>query len=391
MKNKICIVSSSRADYGLLKNLIYKIQFSNFFFFFFIVNGSHLSKSHGYTISEIIADKFKIDKKVSVIRKTDTKKDIGINVGIAVTKMVSAISELNPDMILLLGDRYEIFSTAIASAFLQIPIAHIHGGEITEGAIDDMIRHSITKLSYIHFTSNLVYKNRIIQMGEQPKNVYNVGALGVENLKKIKLLDCKELEKQIDFKFKSKNILVTYHPVTLDKNPVDGIDVLLQALSKFKDIGMIFTYSNADVSGTEIIKKILKFQKTNQNAKVFSNLGQLKFLSCLKYCDGIVGNSSSGIIEAPSLKTWTINIGDRQKGRIKAESVFDVKSDERVIIKRLTNLINKNKIKDLINYENPYSKKNTVNNIFNILKKINKETIVNKKFFDIDYNSKLLN
>ena len=385
MKSKICIVSSSRADYGLLKNLIIKLKSCEFFDFQLIVTGSHLSEKHGYTINEIIKDNIKIDKQIQIITKTDKKEDIGYSVSSTIKKMVNAFSSLKPDMVLLLGDRYEIFSTAIASVFLKIPIAHIHGGELTEGAIDDMIRHSITKLSHIHFASNIIYKNRIIQMGEQPKNVYNVGALGVENLKKIKLMSLHLLEKELNFKFKAQNILVTYHPVSLDDDPIYGIDVLLQVLSKFKNIGMIFTYSNADISGTKIIKKVLQFQNYNNNIKVFSNLGQLKYLSCLKYCNGVVGNSSSGIIEAPSFKTWTINIGNRQKGRIRAGSIFDVKIDKKEIKQTLNKLLNNNIDLEKIDFKNPYSKKNTTNVIFNTLLKINKEKIVNKSFFDIKY------
>jgi GDP/UDP-N,N'-diacetylbacillosamine 2-epimerase (hydrolysing) len=385
MKNKICVVSSSRADYSLLKGLIIKLNSSEFFDFQLVVTGSHLSKKHGYTINDIVKDDIQIDKQIQIITKTDKKEDIGYSVSSTIKKMIHAFSCLKPNMVLLLGDRYEIFSTAIASAFLKIPIAHIHGGEITEGAIDDMIRHSITKLSHIHFASNVIYKNRIIQMGEQPKNVYNVGALGVENLKKVKLMSLNSLEKELDFKFKKQNILVTYHPVSLDDNPIYGVDVLLQVLSKFKSVGMIFTYSNADISGTKIIKKILEFEKYNSNIKVFSNLGQLKYLSCLKYCNGVVGNSSSGIIEAPSLKTWTINIGDRQKGRIRAGSIFDVKIDKKEIKETLNKLLNNSINFEKIDFKNPYSKKNTTNAIFKTLIKINKEKIINKIFFDIKY------
>ncbi|MDC1280931.1 UDP-N-acetylglucosamine 2-epimerase [bacterium] len=388
MKTKICVVSSSRADYGLLKSIILEIDSSEFFDLQLIVTGSHLSKKHGFTIEEIINDNLKIDKEIPIIIRTNTKEDIGLNVGRAVTKMIKSISNLQPNIVLLLGDRYEIFSTAIASFFLNIPIVHIHGGEVTEGAIDDMIRHSITKLSHIHFASTLTHKKRIIQMGEQPKNVYNVGALGVENLKKIKLLNVKALEKEIQFKFQKKNIIVTYHPVTLDEDPIHGIDILLDTLNNFKHIGIIFTYSNADISGTEIIRKIIKFQKQNPNSKVYSSLGQLKYLSCLKQCNGMIGNSSSGIIEAPSLKTWTINIGNRQKGRIKAESVFDVKADKKQITAKLNDLLNQSNSFQKINYKNPYNKNNTTKIIIDTLKKINKEKIVNKSFFDIQYTLK---
>ncbi len=385
MKTKICVVTSSRADYGLLRFLIHKIEMSSIFDLQLVVSGSHLSKIHGYTLNEIIKDNIPISKKIETISETNTRKDIANNVSSTIQRMTKAFSSLKPDMVLLLGDRYEIFSTAIASAFLNIPIAHIHGGELTEGAIDDVLRHSITKLAHIHFTSTMIYKKRVIQMGEQPKSVFNVGSLGVDNLNKLKLIDIETLQKNLDFQFKSKNIMVTYHPVSLNENPVDGINILLNALKNFKEIGIIFTYPNADILSTKIIENILNFEGNNDNVKVFSNLGQIKYFSCLKYCNGVVGNSSSGIIEAPSLKTWTINIGSRQKGRVRAPSVFDVKTNKKEIINKLNFLLNDKKSFSKINFKNPYFKKNTVDTIYKDLVKFSKEKIVHKKFFDINY------
>ena len=384
MKTKICIISSSRADYGLLKNLIKTIEKSEKFFLQFIVTGSHLSNKHGSTIQEITDDKVKIDKTVNILKKKNTNKDIGLTVGHSVQKFVKVMSELSPDITLILGDRYEIFSAAISSAFLQIPIAHIHGGEITEGAIDDNLRHAITKLEQVHFVSTETYRKRVIQMGEQQGQVYKVGSLGVENLKSTKLLPKNKVEDILLFKFLKRNIIVTYHPVTLDKDPAKGIDILLKVLSKFPEIGKIFTYANADVLGYEITKKIKKFVIEDKNSKVFSNLGQINFFSCLKYCDGIVGNSSSGIIEASSLKKWSLNIGNRQKGRLKPCCVFDVKLKEEDIFKKLRFLLkNKDSTKNL-SYKNPYFKKNTSLNIVKKLELFNTKEISRKKFFDIN-------
>jgi len=384
MKIKICVISSSRADYGLLKNLIQSIKRSENFFLQFVVTGSHLSNKHGNTIQEITDDKVKIDKRVHILKKTDTNKDIGLTVGYTIQQFVKVMAELSPDIALILGDRYEIFSVAISSAFLQIPIAHIHGGEITEGAIDDTLRHAITKLAHIHFVSTETYRQRVIQMGEQPKNVYYVGSLGVENLNRSNLLPKNKLEDTLSFKFLKKNVIVTYHPVTLDKNPAKGIDVLLRVLNKFPDVGKIFTYSNADILGYEITKKIINFVKKDKNSRIYSNLGQINFFSCLKFCDGIVGNSSSGIIEAPSLKKWSINIGTRQKGRIKAESVFDVNANEEEILEKLKFLLeNKSSIKNL-SYRNPYHKKNTTLNILKKLELFKTKEFSRKKFFDIN-------
>lgn len=385
MKIKICVVSSSRADYGILKNLILEFISSNNFELQLIVTGSHLSYQHGYTIKEILSDGIKVDQKVRIINKTDVPIDIANIFGNTVTKMTKPISSLKPDVLLLLGDRYEIFAAAISATILKIPIAHIHGGEITEGAMDNVMRHCLTKLSHIHFASNIVYKKRIIQMGELPQNVHNVGALGVENTKKLKFVTLKKLELNLNFKFYNKNILISYHSVTLDENPIHGIEVILKVLKKFKNVGLIFTYANADIKGTIINNEIIKFVKKNKNAVVFSNLGQLKYLSCLKYCDGIIGNSSSAIIEAPSVNTWSINIGNRQKGRIKSKSVFDEEINIKSIEKTLQSLLKTENNDNTINYVNPYEKSNTKNSILDILVKTDIKKIIAKKFFDINY------
>ena len=385
MKIKICVVSSSRADYGILKNLMLEFISSNNFELQLIVTGSHLSYQHGYTIKEILSDGIKVDQKVRIINKTDVPIDIANIFGNTVTKMTKPLSRLKPDVLLLLGDRYEIFAAAISATILKIPIAHIHGGEITEGAMDNVMRHCLTKLSHIHFASNIVYKKRIIQMGELPQNVHNVGALGVENTKKLKFVTLEKLEHNLNFKFYNKNILISYHSVTLDENPIYGIEVILKVLKKFKDVGLIFTYANADIKGTIINNKIIKFVEKNKNAVVFSNLGQLKYLSCLKYCDGIIGNSSSAIIEAPSVNTWSINIGNRQKGRIKSKSVFDEEININSIEKTLQSLLKKEKNDNTINYVNPYEKSNTKNSILDILVQTDIKKIFVKKFFDINY------
>ena len=384
-KNKICVVTSSRADYGLLKPLIIKFSNSEFFKLQLVVTGSHLSKNHGYTVNEIIDDNIPINKKIEIINKTNTIEDIGKISANAFYKMIDVLSELKPQIVLILGDRYEILSCALASTFLHIPVAHIHGGEITEGAIDDMLRHAITKLSQIHFTSNIVHKRRVIQMGEQPKNVFNVGSLGVENLKNLKLLNLDKLQKQIDFKFRKKNLLITYHPVSLDENPNIGIDILLKSLSNFSETGMIFTFANADIKGEYISQRISKFAKNNDNVKLIHNLGQINYFSCLRYCDGMVGNSSSGIIEAPSMNKWSINIGNRQKGRLKANSVFDVEINEEKITKQLNFLLEKSLKIPSSDFINPYSKKNTSSRIYEIIKSINTENIFKKQFFDINF------
>ena len=386
MTIKICVVSSSRADYGILKNLIIEMKASSEFDLKLIVTGSHLSRKHGYTILEILSDGIKVDKKIITIKKTNKPIDIANNFSETVTKMIEPITNIKPDVIILLGDRYEILATSISATILNIPIAHIHGGEITEGAMDNAMRHSITKLAHIHFVSNQVHKQRLIQMGELPKNIHNVGALGVENLLKIKLLTLKELEQSINFKMFKKNILVTYHPVTLDEKPIEGLDYIMKALKNLNQVGIIFTLSNADIKGEKINKKILRFVKNKSNAVAFYNLGQLKYLSCLKHCDLILGNSSSGIIEAPSFGKVTINVGDRQKGRLKAKSVFDVDIDENEIKEQITKTLN-NDFKIKINeISNPYYKKDSTKNIMSFLLRSNYKKLVHKKFFDFKFD-----
>ena len=385
MKIKICIISSSRADYGILKNLITSFNSSNEFDLKLIVTGSHLSREHGYTVKEILSDGVKIDKRVPTINKTSSSIDIANNFSNTVSKMVSSISSLKPNVVLLLGDRYEIFATAISASILKIPIAHIHGGEITEGATDNAMRHCLTKLSHIHFVSNQVYKHRIIQMGEPPKSVYNVGALGVENLLNLELMNLNKLQNDLNFKFLKKNILITYHPVTLNEKPTIGIDCILKVLKNFNNVGLIFTLSNADIEGLMINKKILEFTNRNSNAISFFSLGQVKYLSCLKYCDLVLGNSSSGIIEAPSFNKFTVNVGNRQKGRLKSKSVIDVEINEQKINKVLNKILNNDLNNNENNFLNPYYKKNTKKNILRILSKIDYNKLIEKKFYDIDH------
>ena len=385
MTIRICVVSSSRADYGILKNLILDLNLSNKFDLKVIVTGSHLSHEHGYTIKEIISDGIKVDEKVPTIIKTDTSIDIANIFSNTVSKMVVSISNLKPDLILLLGDRYEILATAISATILKIPIAHIHGGEITEGATDNAMRHCLTKLSHIQFVSNQIYKDRIMQMGEAPSHIHNVGALGVENLKNLKLINFDELQKRLNFKFLKKNILITYHPVTLDKKPTIGIDCILKVLNKFHDIGLIFTLSNADIEGSLINKKILEFTNGKSNAVSFFSLGQIKYFSCLKHCDLVLGNSSSGIIEAPAFNKFTINVGNRQKGRLKSKSVFDVEINERKIEKILNKILNNDLDINENYFLNPYYKTNTKKNILKTLYTTDYSKLVEKTFYDIDY------
>jgi UDP-hydrolysing UDP-N-acetyl-D-glucosamine 2-epimerase len=305
--------------------------------------------------------------------------------GIALINFADAIKELKPSLVVLLGDRYEILSAAIASYFLKIPIAHIHGGESTAGAIDEGIRHSITKMSWLHFVATENYKRRVIQLGEDPKRVFNVGSLGIEKINNCKLINKTKLENILDIKFKKKNLLVTFHPETLDHmNSSNSLKEILNSLAMLNDTLIIFTYPNADAGNIEIKKLIRKFLSNHpNNTRLFSSLGSLIFLSILKIVDGIIGNSSSGIIEAPSLNTGTINIGNRQQGRDMAESIINCKPMKNEIIKSLNLLFSKKYVNSLNSVINPYEKNYTIKKILNKVKNINLPKNLNKKFFNL--------
>ena len=299
-----------------------------------------------------------------------------------------AYNQLKPDILVVLGDRYEIFSAAISAMIARIPIAHIHGGETTEGVIDEAIRHCITKMSHIHFTATKEYSRRVIQLGEHPKRVFNVGGMGIENIKRLKLLNKKKFEKLINFKLGKKNILVTFHPVTLDKNTSKiHFQELLSAIDKLKDTNIIFTKANSDTDG-KVINKMIDNYTTKNSKKSFAiaSLGQLKYLSALQYMDFIIGNSSSGLLEAPSFKLGTINIGDRQDGRIKAKSVIDCLPNQKSISRAIKIVYSKKFKNSLKKIQNHYSNNNSVyasKKIVEVLKSIQLDNILKKKFFDI--------
>ncbi|MEJ5055168.1 UDP-N-acetylglucosamine 2-epimerase [Sphingobacterium sp. MYb382] len=326
--NKICIVTATRAEYGLLKPLMHLIQQSDSMKLQIIATGAHLSPEFGLTYKQIEADGFVIDEKIEILLSSDTASSIVKTMSLALSGLADVFPRLTPDVIVILGDRYEMLAIASAATIFKIPIAHLHGGEITEGAYDDAIRHAITKLSHLHFTSTTDYRQRVIQMGEQPNRVFNVGAIGLDNIENLPLLTKERLEEDLNIRFKKYNYQVTFHPETLgNQTSADQFQVLLDAIDQQKDSFFVFTKANADTDGRIINQMIDSFVFKNPNkAATFHSLGSLRFLSLVKVCTAIVGNSSSGIIEAPSLKTATINIGERQKGRIQAGSVVNVVS-----------------------------------------------------------------
>jgi UDP-hydrolysing UDP-N-acetyl-D-glucosamine 2-epimerase len=381
---KICFITSSRADYGLLSNLILKIKKRKKLKLEILVTGSHLSKKKGYTVAEIIKDGFFLGHKI--LLNNNVNNSINNQISETIKKINLSLKKIKPNLVVVLGDRFEIFAAVIATFFLKIPIAHIHGGEVTEGAFDDNIRHAITKFSSLHLVSADAYKKRVIQLGENPKDVYNFGSLGVENIKKIKFASKQDLEKEYRFKFRKYNILITLHPETFQKNSKYIYEFMkaMYEINKFKDFFFFFTGTNLDPHSKKISNLFRIFCKKNSDNSVYiESLGKKNYLSLLKYVDLIVGNSSSGIIEAPSLKTKTLNVGNRQLGRLQSKSVFNCKFDKKVIVKKLLYTLKCNIKNTKIFFYNKHEKKNTSNNIIKVLNKTIDLKINSKKFFDL--------
>ena len=381
---KICVVTGTRAEYGLLYWLMKGIQADPDLDLQLIVTGMHLSPEFGLTYEEIEKE-FKINKKIEMLLSSDTAIGISKSVGLAQISFAESFEDLQPDLVIVLGDRYEIFAASSAAMIARIPIAHIHGGETTEGAFDEAIRHSITKMSHLHFTATEQYRNRVIQLGEAPERVFNFGGMGIENIKRLKLLDKEEFERSIDFKLAEKNILITFHPVTLEKSTARQQFIeLLEALDELDDTHLIFTKANSDTDGRIINKLIDEYANANPlKAKAFISLGQLRYLSALQFMDAVVGNSSSGLSEAPSFKIATVNIGDRQKGRIKATSVIDCDPDKASITKNLKEVYTLEMKKILEQSENPYGDGLASLEIINIIKKTNIDNLLKKNFYDL--------
>jgi GDP/UDP-N,N'-diacetylbacillosamine 2-epimerase (hydrolysing) len=337
---KICVITSTRADFGLLKNLIFELKNNKFFSVKTIASGTHFSKKYGYTYKEIKESKIKIDEKIFCKFNLTTPKEISQVISKCITQSSKIYKKLQPDLLVVLGDRYEVLASALSAHICRIPIAHIHGGEVTRGVLDDAFRHSITKMAQIHFVANTIYKKRVMQLGENPKNVHVVGGLGIDSISKTNLIKKSELERKFKFKFNKKNLLINFHPETLSNNIAKiQINELLLALPKSKDISLFFTMPGADVDNEVIIKRIKKFTLINKNAFFFKSLGHINYFSFLKNIDGMVGNSSSGLLEMPYFKKGTINIGNRQTGRLIAKSVINVK-----IKKKKYSLCNKKNI-----------------------------------------------
>ena len=384
MSRKICVVTGSRADYGLLRWVMQGIKEDPKLNLQVIATGMHLSPTFGLTYRVIEEDGFRVDAKVEILGSSDSPAAIAESMALALTGTAKALSELKPDLVVVLGDRFEIFAATAAALVSKIPIAHLHGGETTTGAFDEAFRHSITKMSHLHFVATDEYRSRVIQLGENPKSVYLVGGVGIDSIKNLTLLSKEELEAQLGIEFGAKSLLITFHPVTLDaESPEHQMKELLAALSHLHDTTLIFTMPNADTGGHVLIKMIEEFVGQNENAKVFTSLGQLKYLSCISQVDGVVGNSSSGITEVPTFKKGTVNVGDRQLGRIQAASVINCKPMEKDIERAIKTLYSLEFKSNLAATESPYGEGGASARVVKALKESSLEGIVKKTFHDL--------
>lgn len=385
MKRRICIVTGSRAEYGLFYWLMKEIQDDDNLELKIIATGMHLSPEFGLTYRQIEEDGFKIAKKIEMILSSDTPVGISKSMGLGMIGFAEAYEELKPDIIVLLGDRFETFCASVAACIFRIPIGHIHGGETTQGAVDEAFRHSITKMSHLHFASTNEYRKRVIQLGESPERVFNVGALGIENIGKLPLLSRENLEKEIGFSLGQQCILVTYHPVTLEQATAQmQFQNLLTAINTIDGLHVIFTKANADTEGRIINQMIDEYVIKKKSAAIsFTSMGQLRYLSTMKHVNAVVGNSSSGIVEAPSFKVPTVNIGDRQKGRVQTKSIINCSPANDAIIKSIQRALSIEFRQSLQKIQNPYEKENTARNIKEIISHYDLRNILKKEFYDI--------
>jgi GDP/UDP-N,N'-diacetylbacillosamine 2-epimerase (hydrolysing) len=382
----ICIITGGRAEYGLLYWLMKEIESSYDLELQIIATGMHLSPEFGLTYKQIELDGFNIFRKVEMLLSSDSEVGISKSMGLGMIGFADAFADLQPDMLVVLGDRFEIFSAVSAAMIAKIPVAHLHGGEATEGLIDEPIRHSITKMSHLHFSATEEYRKRIIQLGEQPDRVFNVGAAGIDNIKRLSLLSRDEFEKSIDFKLGKHNLLITFHTVTLeDGTAKEQFGNLLTVLDEQLDTHIIFTKANADTDGRIINEMIDQYVTGHPDKSAsYTSLGQLRYLSAIQYMDGVVGNSSSGLLEVPSFKIGTINIGDRQRGRIKAESVIDCSPSLEEIRSAFKNLYSKSFQDQLKSVVSPYGDGSAAKKILEVIGKYPLKNILKKRFYDLD-------
>lgn len=388
MSRKICVITGTRAEYGLLRWVMEGIKEDPELVLQIVVTGMHLSPEFGQTYLEIEKDGFQISRKVEMLTSSDTSVGIAKSMGLGMIGFADALDDLKPDVVVVLGDRFEIFAAVSAALVARIPVAHLHGGETTEGAFDEALRHSITKMSHLHFVAAEEYRQRVIQLGEQPDRVFLVGGLGVDNIKRLQLLDRTELEASLNFKLGLKNLLITFHPVTLEnQSSAQQMKELLAALDRLgEETHLIFTMPNADNGGRELISMVEEFVAAHSNASAFTSLGQLRYLSAVKLVDGVVGNSSSGLAEVPSLATGTVNIGDRQRGRLKATSVIDCAPQAEAISDAIEKLYNAEFKQILQSTVSPYGNGGASQMIVDILHSHNLTGVLKKSFYNFEIN-----
>lgn len=383
---KVCVVTGTRAEYGLLKPVIDKINRDAELELYLIATGAHLSPEFGLTYKEIESDGYIINKKIEMLLSADTPGSIVKSMGMEMIGFADVFTEVHPDMVVILGDRYEMLVVAASAMIHRIPIAHIQGGETTEGAVDEAVRHAITKMSYLHFAAAEVYRSRIIQLGESPERVFNVGALGVENIKDVKLLNKEVLEENTGFKFDENTMMVTYHPVTLEKeSSAEQFGNLLHVLESRTEWNIIFTKANSDTDGRIINQMIDAFVAGHKDRSIaYASLGQIRYLSALKYCSMVIGNSSSGIVEVPSFHIPTVDIGDRQRGRISSGSVIHCGTSVEEISDAMDKAMQAD-FRQIIKYErNPYEGENTSVEIVSIIKRFLRDGMdIKKRFYDL--------
>ena len=388
MRRKVCVVTGTRAEFGLLRWLMEAISNNPELILQVVATGMHLSPEFGSTYEEIEEAGFVIDSQVEMLIGSDSSIAVTKSMGLGMIGFADAYRSLAPDIVVVLGDRFEIFAAASAAMIAGLPIAHIHGGETTEGAFDEAIRHSITKMAHLHFVAADEYRRRVIQLGEHPDRVFNVGGMGIDAIKSLKLLNREELERSLDFVLGEKNLLVTFHPVTLEDggSSVGQLRELLAALAELKDTTLIFTMPNADTGGRELGGLVHQFVEKHPHAKAYTSLGQLRYFSCLAQVDGVVGNSSSGLAEAPSFGVGTVNIGDRQKGRLKSQSIIDCAPNSKSILAALKKLYSAEFKTNLAAAQNPYGNGGASESIVKILSQYPLQNIRKKQFYNLSVN-----
>jgi GDP/UDP-N,N'-diacetylbacillosamine 2-epimerase (hydrolysing) len=385
MTRRICFVTGTRAEFGLLRLVMEEVKKTDALKLQVIVTGAHLSPEFGLTYQEVEQAGFAADCKVEMLLSSDTAIGVSKSMGLAVMGLADAYHQLRPDLVVVLGDRYEIFAAAAAACVAGIPLAHLHGGETTEGAIDEAFRHAITKMSHLHFVAAEDYRRRVVQLGEHPDRVFTVGGLGIDAIRRTSLMDRAALEASLDFELGRKSVLVTFHPVTLEGNESAAqMRELLAALDRLPDTQLVLTMPNADTGSRELATLVEDFVATHANARVYASLGQRRYLSCLKWVDAVVGNSSSGIAEAPSLHTATVNIGDRQRGRLRASSVIDCAPERGAILDALGTAFSPEFRQSLPGAVSPYGDGGASGRIVRVLEAHPLDGILKKAFYNLD-------